>query len=177
MEKLLKNLLNYARPPQPQFDLLDINHLLSYSLTNAEVAASGNKNINIHFLTNFTEYLPLVEADASQLKQVFLNILLNAVDAIETEGTITLSTFPEGDDHIRLEISDTGKGVSEDSLEKIFTPFFTTKTKGTGLGLSICKRLIEQHGGTIEVSSQIGKGTSFTMVLPLKQKNQESLHA
>lgn len=177
MEKLLKNLLNYARPPQPQFDQVDINQLLSYSLKNAEVATAGDRNITIDFHSYFSKDLPLVEVDASQLQQISLNILLNAVDAIETEGTITVSTHTEGDDHFRIQISDTGRGISEASLKKIFTPFFTTKVKGSGLGLSICKRLIEQHSGTIEVSSHIGKGTSFTMILPLKQQNLESLHA
>jgi len=177
MEKLLKSLLNYARPPQPQFDQVDIGRLLSSSLKNAEVAAAGNSNITVRFQSHFAQDLPLVEVDASQMQQVFLNILLNAVDAIETEGTITVSTHAEGDDHFRIQISDTGKGMEEAALEKIFTPFFTTKTKGTGLGLSICKRLIEQHDGTIVVTSQIEQGTSFIMVLPLEQKNRESLHA
>jgi two-component system sensor histidine kinase AtoS len=176
MEKLLRSLLNYARPPQPQFDLVDINQLLGSSLKNAEVAAAGKSNLTVRFQSYFAEDLPLVEVDTAQMQQVFLNILLNAVDAIEAEGTITVSTHAEGDDHFRIQISDTGKGMPEAALEKIFTPFFTTKTKGTGLGLSICKRLIEQHDGKIVVTSQIEESTSFIMTLPLEQKNRESLH-
>lgn len=176
MEKLLKNLLNYARPPQPQFDLIDINQLLGKALKNAETATSGRKDLTVHFQSDFAAELPRVEADSSQMQQVFLNILLNAVDAIETKGTIAVTSRVEGENHIRIQISDTGKGMPEAALEKIFTPFFTTKSKGTGLGLSICKRLIEQHEGKIVVASQAGQGTSFIMTLPLIQQNQELLH-
>ncbi|MEJ2492404.1 MAG: ATP-binding protein, partial [Desulfuromonadales bacterium] len=170
MEKLLKNLLNFARPPQPQFDLVDINHLLENTLKNVQITAPGINGHKITFLSELSDNLPRVEADSSQLQQIFLNILLNAIDAIETEGTITVQTAIEENDRIRIEIIDTGKGMSEASLEKIFSPFFTTKSKGNGLGLSICKRLIEQHHGTIEVTSQPDQGTRFTITLPLLQK-------
>ena len=173
MEKLLKSLLSYARPPQPHYDLVDINRLLDYSLKNAEVTAGSKANLSLRFEKNFTADLPQVEVDSSQIQQVFLNLLINAIDSIETEGTITTTTRMASEDSLWVVISDTGKGMSEASLEKIFTPFFTTKTKGTGLGLSICKRLIEQHGGNIEVHSHIGSGTSFVITLPLAQKNRE----
>ncbi|MDX2478990.1 MAG: ATP-binding protein [Desulfuromusa sp.] len=173
MERLLKSLLNYARPAQPQFDLVDINRLLENSLKNSAVAASSKMNRSVHFEKNFAKNLPQVEADSAQIQQVFLNILLNAVDAIETEGTITAMTRVEGENCIRIEISDTGKGMSEALQGKVFSPFFTTKSKGTGLGLSICKRLVEQHGGHIVVDSQVDSGTSFVITLPLEQKHRE----
>ncbi|MDA3833695.1 MAG: ATP-binding protein [Spirochaetales bacterium] len=173
MERLLKSLLNYARPPQPQFDLVDINRILDNSLKNVAVAASSKTNNSIHFEKKCATNLPQVEADSAQIQQVFLNILLNAVDALETEGTITAITRVEGKECIRIEISDTGKGMSAALQEKVFSPFFTTKSKGTGLGLSICKRLVEQHGGNIVVDSQIDSGTSFVITLPLEQKNRE----
>ncbi len=176
MEKLIKNLLNYARPQQSQFDLVDISQLLRNSLKNAEVAATAQKGLSIHFQSDFAAELPLIEADSSQMQQVFLNILLNAVDAMENDGTVTVTTRVVDEGHIQIKIADTGKGLSEMTQEKIFTPFFTTKTKGTGLGLSICKRLIEQHGGSIVVASRPDQGTSFMMTLPLKQKNRELLH-
>ena len=173
IEKLLKNLLSYARPAQPHFDLVDINRLLDYSLKNAEVSARSKTNITIHFEEDFAAKLPPIEADPAQLQQVFLNIFLNAVDSMETEGTITAITRMDGGNSIWVEISDTGEGLSEASLEKLFNPFFTTKTKGTGLGLSICKRLIEQHGGNIVVESHVDRGTSFVITLPLTQSNRE----
>ena len=110
-----------------------------------------------------------IEADSAQLQQVFLNIYMNASDAIEETGVITTVTRPAGDDSIQIEISDTGKGLTTESIDKIFNPFFTTKSKGSGLGLSISKRLIEQHGGTIEAHSSPGAGTCFVIKLPLKQ--------
>ncbi|MGK2945938.1 MAG: sensor histidine kinase [Desulfuromonadales bacterium] len=173
MEKLLKNLLNYARPPQPHFDLVDMNRLLENSLKNVEMVSSKNADFIIHFEKDFATELPQVEIDSSQIQQVFLNIYLNAVDAMEAEGNITTTTAMDGEDCVSIKISDKGKGMSEASRANIFTPFFTTKTKGTGLGLSICKRLVEQHGGSIVVHSQVGIGTSFAITLPLTQRIQE----
>ncbi len=173
MEKLLKNLLNYARPPQPHFDLVDINRLLDSSLKNVATAANSKTDLIIHFENELSADLPQIEVDSAQIQQVFLNILLNAVDAMETEGTITTLTRLDGLESLWIEISDTGKGMTEAVQGKIFNPFFTTKTKGTGLGLSICKRLIEQNGGQIQVYSQPETGTSFVIVLPRVQKSQE----
>lgn len=173
MEKLLKNLLNYARPPQPQFDLADINQVIRNTMKNVEITAAGQENHTIHFHSDLQVDLPQMEVDSGQMQQIFLNILLNAVDAIETEGTISVISRTETGGNIRIQIADTGKGMSEMALGKIFNPFFTTKSKGTGLGLSICKRLVEQHDGTIAVNSQEGQGTTFVMTLPLAQKNQE----
>jgi len=173
MEKLLKNLLNYARPPQPQFDLVDMNHLLENTLKHVEVTARGKANLSVEFEKDFTAYIPRIEADSAQMQQVFLNIFLNAIDALETQGRITTLTRSVDEACIQVKVSDTGKGMTEESLNKIFNPFFTTKTKGTGLGLSICKRLVEQHDGRVEVESQAGKGTSFTITLPVAQRNRE----
>jgi two-component system sensor histidine kinase AtoS len=173
MEKLLKSLLNYARPPKPQFDLVDMNQLLDNALGNVEATAKTKEDVTIHFMKDYAKNLPPIEVDSAQMQQVFLNILFNAIDAIKAEGTITISTRMAQEDRLWLKISDTGNGMADASLEKIFTPFYTTKTKGTGLGLSICKSLIEQHGGRIEVESQLGCGTSFIITLPLSQANRE----
>ena len=173
MEKLLKSLLNYARPPQPHFEPIDMNRLLDNSLKHIEVTTGSRKDLTVHYETHFAENLPQIEVDSAQIQQVFMNILLNAVDAIEVEGTINIFTRMDSDDGLWIEFTDTGKGMTETSLEKLFNPFFTTKTKGTGLGLSICKRLIEQHGGHIFVDSHLGSGTSFVITLPLTQKDWE----
>ena len=127
----------------------------------------------IVFENDFCSDLHLVEADSSQLQQVFLNILINATEAMPNGGTISTITRMDGDDHVWIEISDTGKGIVPAKADKIFDPFFTTKTRGTGLGLAICRRLVEQHGGTIEVQSTLGEGTSIVICLPLAQQNKE----
>jgi two-component system NtrC family sensor kinase len=107
-------------------------------------------------------------ADPMHLQQIFLNLVLNAVDAMPNGGTIGVRTFfEEGPGNIQIEISDTGKGISKENLDKIFQPFFTTKAKGTGLGLAISKQLIEQHGGVITVDGNPAGGTIFRIRLPL----------
>jgi two-component system NtrC family sensor kinase len=115
--------------------------------------------------------LPTTSSDSSQLQQVFLNILNNAIDAIGKNGTITLKTAYRPDDQqIVIRISDTGPGIPKEMMAKVFDPFFTTKEvgKGTGLGLSISYSIIEKLGGTITVDSETGRGTTFTITLPVK---------
>jgi signal transduction histidine kinase len=114
--------------------------------------------------------IPEIECYPGQLNQVFMNILVNAIDAIGEKGTITISTL-KTDGSIRVSIKDTGNGIPEDIRSKIFEPFFTSKEvgKGTGLGLSICHSIIEKHRGTIEVKSQAGKGSEFVILVPVKQ--------
>ena len=107
--------------------------------------------------------------DSLQVKQVFMNILLNARDAMEEGGSLNVRTFhTKEDDTIHVEISDTGKGISEKLLNKIFSPFFTTKSKGTGLGLAITKRIIDQHGGTVHAENRPGGGALFSILLPVR---------
>ena len=112
--------------------------------------------------------LPEVECRASQLNQVFMNLLVNASHAIEERGTITVRTGKEGEE-VWVEVADTGKGIAPENLKKIFDPFFTTKPigKGTGLGLSLSYGIIQKHDGRIEVQSEVGKGTTFKVWLPL----------
>jgi signal transduction histidine kinase len=105
-----------------------------------------------------------------QLQQVFMNILINAADAMREGGTLTVQTgFRDAEDAIEIMISDTGKGMDGEQMENIFQPFFTTKPKGTGLGLSITKRLIEQHGGSLRVESVVGRGSTFIITLPVRR--------
>jgi two-component system sensor histidine kinase AtoS len=176
MERLLRVLLNYARPPEPQFDLVDLNGLLDNSIRNAEMSVLQDPAKKIIFQKDFLPDLPLVNADSAQLQQVFLNILLNAADAIDGEGVVTTVTRTEGDDAVRIELLDTGQGIDEATLAKIFNPFFTTKRKGTGLGLSICKRLVEQQHGTIAATSRVGAGTRFIIRIPTAQNKGNVSH-
>jgi signal transduction histidine kinase len=115
--------------------------------------------------------IPKVSCAPSQINQVFLNLITNAAQATADEGgVIGLRTFQPGPGQVAVEISDNGHGIPEDVLPKIFDPFFTTKEvgKGTGLGLSICYKIIESHGGRIDVQSKAGVGTRFTVTLPVK---------
>ena len=113
--------------------------------------------------------------DKEQIKQVLLNIILNAVQATSANGEIFIETrrFSGSDEFVQVEIRDTGEGIPEKDIENIFTPFFTTKHGGSGLGLSISHRIIQEHRGSINVISQVGKGSSFFINLPLNPRNYE----
>ena len=127
---------------------------------------------NILIVENFYEKLPELFADKNQLQQVFLNLILNAGEAISGSGTITISTSV-AENNIMISIADTGCGISSDDIDKIFDPFFTTKPvgKGTGLGLSVSYGIIQQHGGTIECESRQDEGTVFKILFPLNFNN------
>lgn len=172
IELLMKSLLNFAKPPKPQFMTIDVNNILDttvgFSLTYPSFSSNNSRSIDIE--KDFDEHLPATMADPVQLQQVFLNLLLNAGDAMPDGGTVTVRTSHDPlANSLQIEISDTGKGIDEHVLDKIFRPFFTTKPKGTGLGLAITKQLVEQNGGNIRVSSNRGGGTTFRIILPLKR--------
>jgi signal transduction histidine kinase len=136
-------------------------------------AEKSGKVKDIQFVKELGDGLPAIVADAAQLQQVVLNLLLNAVDAIQEKGTIMIKSLTERKDSVQIVVADTGKGIDEQGLEKIFQPFFTTKPKGTGLGLSICKRLIDQHHGMLRVAQNPDGGLIFTICLPREQKNED----
>jgi signal transduction histidine kinase len=118
--------------------------------------------------TNLLE-TPKAKLDADQMKQVFLNILLNAIEAIETHGRISITSrdiHKNGSDYVQVEIQDTGKGIPKKIVEQIFDPFFTTKEKGSGLGLAISHQIVQDHHGIIEVESMPKKGTTFFVNIP-----------
>jgi two-component system NtrC family sensor kinase len=110
--------------------------------------------------------LPRVFVDPDQIRQVAINLILNAGAAMEGGGTITVGTAPAGPGHVEIVVRDEGAGIAPENLERIFEPFFTTKARGTGLGLAITKRIVEQHQGKIMVESEVGRGTAVTVRLP-----------
>lgn len=178
IESLLKNLLNYARTPRPVFSRIDLNQQLENAMRNAalllkspEYAAAKGKGLE--FVRNLEPALPMILADPSQMQQVILNLLLNAIEATPAGGTITVSTRPGRGETVEVVIGDTGKGLSQEACAKIFQPFYTTKPKGSGLGLAITRRLVEQHHGEIEVASVLGQGTTFTITLPVEQIRED----
>jgi len=173
---IVRRLLDYARQREPAFGVLNLREVVAKAVSFVERQARlANQRI---VLEPFPQK-SLVRADAQMLQQVFLNLLTNALDAIEGGGEIRISAGHrrEGDGHAWLDVmvADTGTGISPEDLLKVFDPFFTTKGvgKGTGLGLAICQSIVEQHRGTIEVQSEgVGKGAAVTVSLPLVQGSQ-----
>jgi len=131
--------------------------------------------LNINIIRNFSPDLPDVIADPAQIQQVLVNLLLNACHAMPEGGDLTLTTSLAADDgYVRVEVRDTGCGISEENLNRIFDPFFTTKADGTGLGLSISYGIMENNGGKLEVKSKVGEGTAFTLILPVHDETLTS---
>lgn len=160
-------LLGFARRMEPTQEDIDVNMLLDQTKSFLENEA-GFRGIAFH--SDYQKDLPRIESDTSQLQQVFLNIMDNAIDAIDKNGAITVTTraAPETGEVV-ITIADTGKGMSKEALEKIFDPFFTTKKvgEGTGLGLTISYSIIKKLGGRIDVQSEEGRGTAFQITLPV----------
>ncbi len=165
---IIKGLLGFARASSVEKASININDVLKSTLN---IIRNKADFFNIKLVANFEDPLPSVKADPSQLQQVFLNMIMNAADAIEEKGTITINTKTITDDglqFIKIEFADTGSGISEENLKKLFEPFFTTKPvgKGTGLGLAVSHGIIQEHGGRIIVKSKLGEGTSIFTYLP-----------
>jgi len=173
IEVLLRGLLNFAKPPVPHFAPAKINHIIDICIMFSVRAPSHpafSETKEVMVVKNFDDNIPTIMADQLQLQQVLLNLLLNAIDAMPGGGTLTINTTCNVDkSSIRIVISDSGQGISNKDMNKIFQPFFTTKSRGTGMGLAITRRIIEEHGGSINVSSEYGRGTTFTIVLPVEQ--------
>ena len=172
IEALIKGLLNFAKPPQPHFTETDVNVVLESvaSLVLRQESRTADSSRAITIVRDFDGQLPEITADPMQLKQVFMNLLLNAADAMPEGGTVGIKTrFDAAANSVRVEISDTGRGIDISLMDKLFQPFFTTKAKGTGLGLPISKRLIEEHGGTITIEKNPQGGATFKIVIPVTQ--------
>jgi two-component system NtrC family sensor kinase len=170
-KEITQNLLNFARQEKLEIISTSLNDLIEKTLYLIEPDAKLGK-VEIH--RNLGRNLPLVETNPSQLQQVFLNILKNALDAVEPGGMIRVVSRSENG-LIRILINDNGVGIPEVNLKKIFNPFFTTKPSGsgTGLGLSICYNILEKLGGTLEVESRVDSGTTFIVSIPEKSKDIE----
>ncbi len=158
VEKLLKGLLNYARPAKLNCTRFDLHKLLDNAVKSSSLAKKVNDRNSIEFIKNYpTEALP-IEADSAQLQQVFLNIFLNAIEAMPEGGEIEISSTVIDNEKVQITISDNGPGIQETRISDIFLPFNTRKNKGTGLGLAICKRIAEDHNGTIEAANRSPEG-------------------
>ena len=170
LDKAATDLLFFGRPGKPTLDYVDTNDLLKKTMF---FVSQHPEAKNVHQTKEFTRNLPPVWVDGKQLQQVFFNIIINAIQAMKEGGTLLLQTDlvgEQGKQSVRVLIGDSGPGIKPEDLERIFTPFFTTKTQGTGLGLAICRQLVEQQGGTIELRSRVGEGTRVVIDLPVSKE-------
>ena len=166
-QRIVRNLLDFARESEIKTGLLQIDGLLEETL---RLASNQLKLAKVTVKKSYATNLPSIRGDRQQISQVFLNLVLNAIDAMPKGGSMTVSTFAATEpDFLEVEFTDTGFGIPEHILPRVFDPFFTTKHtgKGTGLGLSVSLGILREHGGDIRVLSQTGKGTTFTVVLPV----------
>jgi signal transduction histidine kinase len=168
---LINELLGFARPSEPNLRGEDVNAIIE-KIGFLIVTEARKKNITIS--KNFMPNLPAVNVDSEQIKQVLLNILLNAVQAIPGDGNIWIETrvvqIPReeiSERFVQIEVRDTGIGIPKENLERVFDPFFSTRVDGSGLGLAISYQIVHEHGGFIDLESEVGKGTSFRVNLPL----------
>jgi signal transduction histidine kinase len=165
LNNIIKDFLDYARPRNPDLHPCRIEEVIDKN-----IAALGpfiqEKDLKIE--KRFSDNIPKIMADAPMLYQAFLNVLLNAIQAMDAGGRIIISVFADDSDIIIL-FEDEGKGISEEALKKIWNPFFTTKDMGTGLGLGIVKNIIESHDGEIEISNRMSLGVQVEIVIPAKE--------
>lgn len=165
LNRVISELLEFARPSKLNLKLSDLNELLKHSARLIQQEATA-KNIQIHL--NLTPDAVEAEVDPDRLTQCFLNLYLNALQAMKNGGQLAIVSATRVDSSVSIDIRDNGSGISTDDLSKIFDPYFTTKPKGTGLGLAIVHKIIEAHHGQIKARSIIGQGTVFSIILPLK---------
>jgi two-component system NtrC family sensor kinase len=174
-KEIVKSLLEFARQTEPKKEPTDINRAINDGLFFLVNQALFH---NIRIVKNLDPFLPFVRGNSSQLKQVFMNIIVNAAEAMHGNGTLTIATSLSPDRKtVWIEFADTGEGIPEENLSRIFDPFFTTKDvgKGTGLGLATSYGIVQDHGGTINVRSKVGLGTSFIIELPIQPQTQPIL--
>jgi len=162
-DKIIRDLQDYSATKKPILEKTDINAIITETLSQVKAPE------NVKLITELSQ-LPETNADKDMIKRVFMNLATNGIQAMESEGTLKVST-KKTHEFVEVSFKDTGIGMPKENMEKIFTPFFTTKAKGMGMGLPICKRFVESHGGTIQVESEVGKGSTFTVKLPIQQPN------
>ena len=163
LNRITTEFLDFARPLRLNLKEIDINDVIFRTVQFMHLAIARS-NIDVEQRLAFA--MPRIIADDKQLEQVFRNMILNALQAMPDDGKLIISSQPT-QDGVQVSVQDTGIGVSEEALNQIFVPFFTTKTKGTGLGLSIVQKIVENHGGNISVESKLGEGTTFEIFLPI----------
>jgi signal transduction histidine kinase len=161
-DKIISDLLEYSRELR-----LELSETSVKSITE-EVAREVKIPRRIR-VVNSTKNQPSMKLDVDKMRRVFLNLTLNAVDAMPKGGTLTIASTRSGD-NVHITFKDTGEGMTTETLAKLWSPLYTTKAKGMGFGLAVAKRLVEAHGGSISVETKVGKGSTFTVTLPIKRE-------
>jgi PAS domain S-box-containing protein len=166
--QIINNLLTYARIKIPNYENVNILNILDECVSTAQ-ERFGEKGIS--FEKKYDDGLNFIEADPNQIREIFLNIINNACQAIVAPGGKVEIRARSEEDLIRVSVEDTGVGIAPEDLNRVFEPFFTRKSKGTGLGMAICNELVNLHQGKIEINSQLGEGTTVCIVLPVFRRN------
>ncbi|MEH7526327.1 EAL domain-containing protein [Bacillus sp. JJ1503] len=165
IEKVIKEFLTLAKPQAIQTLETDINDLIQKVVTLISTQAILK---NIKIVQKINPELPLIYCDNYQIKQLLINILQNSIQAVDNGGHITIRATWDGSEQIKIRVIDKGCGISKDRMKRIFEPFYSTKEKGTGIGLMICHKIIQDHGGTIHIDSELNIGTTIDIVLPIR---------
>jgi PAS domain S-box-containing protein len=173
LDYIVTQFLQAIRPTPPQIKLAPVNDVVVKTL---ELLQPELDNRGIQVKTRLARQLPITPIDAAQIQQVLVNLVKNAIQAMTKGGVLTLQTG-EGSDGVWVSIADTGGGIPQEQINRIFEPFYTTKEKGTGLGLMIVQRIVRAHGGRIELESKVGRGTTFRIWLPLHERKPRLLEA
>ncbi|MEK7853242.1 MAG: ATP-binding protein [Planctomycetota bacterium] len=164
LEKILANITDFGKPLKPVKGVFQVNDLLENTCS---LMGPYFKNSNIQLIKKFNESAPPVTMDSTQMKQVFVNLMKNAVESMLDGGTLILETTSD-DKYVRINVTDTCKGIPAETIQRVFEPFFTTKADGTGIGLAVSKKIVDEHGGSILVKSSGHSGTTFSVYLPIK---------
>jgi PAS domain S-box-containing protein len=172
LEQILREQLTLERHLQPVLAPVDINQILRDVW---KLLSHGMLSSSVRLIGNLADGLPLTMGDANQLKQAFLNVIGNSVQSMPDGGRIEVTTEQMGQ-RITITVADNGPGIPKDVMNKLFVPFFTTRKSGSGLGMPVTRRIVENHGGTIEVTSEVGKGTTVLISLPLVRTAPEVEH-
>ena len=171
LDYIVTQFLQAIRPSPPQLTPGSVNDVARETL---ELLRPELENRGLNVKEKLARRVPLTPLDAGQMKQVLVNLIKNAMQAMTRDGTLTVQTG-HTPDAVWVSIADTGGGIARDQISHIFEPFYTTKKKGTGLGLMIVQRIVRQHGGHIEVESDVGQGTTFRISLPLRERQPRLL--
>jgi len=169
---IIKNLLDFSRSETSFFTDLQLSGVIEKTL---KLVKNQTLLSNIQVNVDLSTDIPLIYGNMRNLEQIFLNLLINAIQAMPSGGTITIKSFRESNQYLRIDIQDTGVGINPENLEHIFEPFYTTKGvgQGTGLGLAVTYALVKKHGGYVEVQSKINSGTTFSIYLPIDGRREK----
>ena len=173
LDYIVTQFLQAIRPSPPQIKPAPLNDIVTETL---ELLRPEMENRGVAIKTKLARQLPLASFDSAQIKQALVNLIKNAIQAMTKGGTLTLQT-DLGADGVWVSVGDTGGGIPQEQINRIFEPFYTTKKKGTGLGLMIVQRIVREHGGRIELESHVGQGTVFRIWLPLHERQPKLLEA